>query len=54
LKTQGMLSKMTGKTRTDGLDVDDLTMKTKKKVMFVEEDDQIVDKDKYDEDTEEE
>jgi hypothetical protein len=30
---------MTGKARTDALDVDDVTIKTKKKVLFVEDDD---------------
>jgi len=43
-----MMSKMTGRARTDALDVNDL-MKQKKGVTFAEED-QIIDKDKEDQD----
>lgn len=38
MKTRGMLSKMTGKVRTDAIEADGDTIKTKKKVMFSQDD----------------
>lgn len=45
-----MLSKMTGKVRTDAIEADGDTIKTKKKVMFSQDDEQIVDKNQIDDD----